>query len=48
LAFTWVGGLYSNLVDGLVLPFEATYGFVIVLAMMMASIVLAWRDTRVN
>jgi len=36
--YTPVGSLYSNIRDGLTLPFEATYGFVIVLALMAAAI----------
>ena len=34
--YTPIGGFYSNLRNGLVLPFEATYGFVIVIAIMIA------------
>ena len=41
--YTWIGGMYSNIADGLVLPFEATYGFVIVLVLMSASILWARR-----
>ena len=37
--YTPVGGFYTNLRDGLVLPFEATYGFVLVLVAMAATIV---------
>jgi membrane protease YdiL (CAAX protease family) len=41
--FTPVGGFYQVLVDGLNLPIEATYGFVIVLGMMVAVILVAHR-----
>lgn len=41
--YTPVGGLYSNLSDGLTLPFEATYGFVLTLGLMVAVIVVAAR-----
>jgi membrane protease YdiL (CAAX protease family) len=37
--YTPVGGLYANLSDGLEMPFEATYGFVIVLVLMAVMIV---------
>ena len=37
--YTPVGGLYNNLREGLALPFEATYGFVLVLGLMAAIIV---------
>jgi hypothetical protein len=37
--YTPVGGLYTNLRDGLSIPFEATYGFVIVIVLMVAIIV---------
>lgn len=39
--YTPVGGLYSNLSEGLTLPFEATYGFVLVLGLMFAVIIAA-------
>ena len=41
--YTPVGGLYSNLSEGLTLPFEATYGFVLTLGLMVAVIVVAAR-----
>lgn len=41
--YTWIGGLYTNLEEGLVLPLEATYGFIIVLVFMLVSIVLVWK-----
>lgn len=37
--YTPIGGLYTNLREGLALPFEATYGFVIVLGLMAAIII---------
>jgi hypothetical protein len=39
--YTPVGSFYSNVKGGLVLPFEATYGFVLVVALMLAVIVFA-------
>lgn len=41
--YTPVGGLYSNLSEGLTLPLEATYGFVLTLGLMVAVIVVAAR-----
>jgi uncharacterized protein len=42
--YTPVGSFYSNVKGGLALPFEATYGFVLVAALMLAVIVFAgWR-----
>jgi membrane protease YdiL (CAAX protease family) len=41
--YTPVGGLYSNLSEGLTLPFPATYGFVLTLALMVAVVVVAAR-----
>ncbi|MCU0849714.1 MAG: CPBP family intramembrane metalloprotease [Candidatus Thermoplasmatota archaeon] len=37
--YTWIGGLYTNITEGQVLPFEALYGFVIILMFMIISIV---------
>ncbi|MGD1996273.1 MAG: CPBP family intramembrane metalloprotease [Anaerolineae bacterium] len=34
--YTPIGGLYTNLEDGLTLPFEATYGFVITIGLAVA------------
>lgn len=39
--YTPIGGLYTNLKDGLVLPFEATYGFILTLGLMLAIILAA-------
>jgi membrane protease YdiL (CAAX protease family) len=36
--YTPMGGFYTTFKDGLVLPFEATYGFVVVLALMGAAV----------
>jgi membrane protease YdiL (CAAX protease family) len=41
--YTWIGGLYSNITDGLVLPFEAAYGFIIVLSIMIGFITFSWK-----
>lgn len=41
--YTPVGGLYSNLSENLTLPFEATYGFVLTLGLMIAATVVAAR-----
>ena len=46
--YTWIGGMYSNLSDGLVLPFEATFGFVIILVMMLGSIIATYFKTKEN
>ena len=37
--YTPIGGLYTNLTEGLTMPFEATYGFVLTLGLMPAIIV---------
>jgi membrane protease YdiL (CAAX protease family) len=39
--YTPMGSLYTNLMDGRVLPFEATYGFLLTLGLMIAVIVTA-------
>jgi len=46
--YTPVGGLFSNLSEGLTMPFEATYGFVLTGALMVALVALAsWlRQTK--
>ncbi|HKZ83724.1 MAG TPA: CPBP family intramembrane glutamic endopeptidase [Anaerolineae bacterium] len=44
--YTPVGGLYTNLSDGLTLPFEAACGFVLTLGLMVAAIVIAVRQQR--
>ncbi len=41
--YTPVGGLYSNLSEGLTLPFEATFGFLLTLGLMATVIVVAVR-----
>lgn len=50
--YTPVGGLYTNLSEGLTLPFEATYGFLITIGFMVGIIVLAnllhKRETQVE
>ena len=38
---TPAGSLYTNVTEGLTMPFEATYGFILALALMAALIVLA-------
>jgi hypothetical protein len=37
--YTPIGGLYTNLTEGLTMPFEATYGFLLTLGLMLAAIV---------
>jgi membrane protease YdiL (CAAX protease family) len=37
--YTPIGGLYTNLTKGLNMPFEATYGFLLTLGLMLAAIV---------
>ena len=39
--YTPIGGLYTNLQEGLTMPFEATYGFLLTLGLMTGAIVLA-------
>jgi len=41
--YTPVGGLYTNLREGLTMPFEATYGFLLTLGLMVGVTVLAAR-----
>jgi membrane protease YdiL (CAAX protease family) len=43
--YTPIGGLYENLRSGLTMPFEATYGFAIALALMIGIIIFAARWT---
>lgn len=44
--YTPVGGLFTNLSEGLTMPFEATYGFLITLALMLSIMILAQRLYR--
>jgi membrane protease YdiL (CAAX protease family) len=48
--YTPVGSLYTNLTEGLSLPFEATYGFALTLGLMAAivvtTLILRGRDTK--
>jgi membrane protease YdiL (CAAX protease family) len=37
--YTPIGGLYTNLTEGLTMPFEATYGFLVTLGLMFALII---------
>jgi uncharacterized protein len=39
--YTPIGGLYTNLKEGLTMPFEASYGFILVLVMMAALVTAA-------
>jgi membrane protease YdiL (CAAX protease family) len=41
--YTPIGGLYTNLSEGLTMPFEATYGFLLTLGLMVGVITLAAR-----
>jgi hypothetical protein len=44
--YTPVGGLYTNVTEGLTMPFEATYGFLLTLGLIAVLIVtagMAWR-----
>lgn len=47
-AYTPVGSLYSNLKSGLTLPFEATYGFVLVMLAMALVVVYGLRRRTPN
>lgn len=42
--FTPMGGLFNNIKEGLFMPFEATYGFVMVLGLMVTLIALIYRS----
>lgn len=44
--YTPVGSLFSNLNEGLTMPFEATYGFVITVALMLGIVYLAHAQYR--
>lgn len=44
--YTPVGGLYTTLSDGLTMPFEAAYGFVLTLALMGAVFAAGWALSR--
>jgi hypothetical protein len=45
--YTPLGGLYTNLGEGLSLPFEATYGFVLTLVLMFVLVGLAaWQRSQ--
>lgn len=44
--YTPVGGLFTNLSDGLALPFEATYGFLIVLLLIAVIIGAGYKYSR--
>lgn len=46
--YTPVGGLFSNLSEGLTMPFEATYGFVLTAALMTVIIFVAYRFSKRN
>jgi len=46
--YTPIGGLYTNLHEGLALPFEATYGFVIVLGLMATIIAIGAKLSQQN
>lgn len=39
--YTPVGGLYTNITDGLTMPFAATYGFLLTIGLMIAIVVVA-------
>jgi hypothetical protein len=41
--YTPIGGLYTNLREGLTMPFEATYGFLLTLGLMVGVTILAAR-----
>jgi membrane protease YdiL (CAAX protease family) len=47
--YTWLGGLYTNISEGLRIPFESTYGFVNVLAwMIIFPAILYFKKFRSN
>lgn len=49
--YTPIGGLYTNLTEGLTMPFEATYGFLVTLGLMLAAIVtgilVRWKRVQI-
>lgn len=46
--YTPMGSIYTNLTEGLSLPFEATYGFLLTIGLMIAILVtaLVWHNQR--
>jgi len=44
--FSPMGSLYTNIQEGLLLPFEATYGFIIVLVLMLATLAVLAAKTK--
>jgi hypothetical protein len=48
--YTPIGGLYTNLSEGLSMPFEATYGFLLTIGIMGGVIVyaFAYHNKRTN
>ena len=44
--YTPVGSLYTNVTEGLSMPFEATYGFLLTLGLIAMLIVFAWAVRR--
>jgi hypothetical protein len=50
--YTPIGGLYTNLTEGLTMPFEATYGFLLTLGLMSAAIVagvlVRWKRAQIG
>jgi membrane protease YdiL (CAAX protease family) len=47
--YTWLGGLFTNLSEGLSIPFEASYGFVNVLAWMLIIIgIISWKSKKIR
>jgi membrane protease YdiL (CAAX protease family) len=46
--YTWIGGLYTNISEGLTLPFEASYGFINVLVWTLVIIGVLYRKLKTD
>jgi hypothetical protein len=41
--YTWIGGLYTNISEGLIIPFEASYGFINILVWTIVILAVIYR-----
>ncbi|MFX1580184.1 MAG: CPBP family intramembrane glutamic endopeptidase [Promethearchaeota archaeon] len=44
--YTWIGGLYTNISEGLILPFEASYGFINILVWTIVILAVLYRKLQ--
>ena len=44
--YTWIGGLYTNISEGLIIPFEASYGFINVLVWTIVITAVLYRKLQ--